>query len=326
MNRTAKDNLKPPEEPNSTHRVGVVKMKTDTFIIETENREEGIRKLLDRFNLREFKGKKVALKANYNSADPFPASTHLDTLRTLVKGLKKAGAEEMTLAERSGMGNTRSVLEQRGVTKLAAELGFKILVLDELAEEGWVRLKPKGSHWRRGFLLAEVFHEADKVVQTCCLKTHRFGGHFTLSLKNSVGLVARYDPQDGYDYMAELHSSKNQRLMIAEINQTYETHLIIMDATKAFVRGGPESGDLVNPNVILAGDNRVAMDAVGVAILRLFGTTPEVSEGRIFQQEQIARAAKLNMGVQSTKDIQLIPIDAESKRFTQKIERIFEGE
>ena len=301
-------------------------MKTEIFLVKTENREEGIRKLLERSDLMEFKGKKVALKANYNSADPFPASTHLDTLRTFVNGLKQAGAEKITLAERSGMGDTRTVLEQRGVTKLAAELGFEVLVLDELAEEGWVRLKPKGSHWRRGFLLAKVFHEADKVVQTCCLKTHRFGGHFTMSLKNSVGLVARYDAQDGYDYMAELHSSENQRLMIAEINQTYENHLVIMDATKAFVTGGPESGDLVSPNIILAGEDRVAMDAVGVAILRLFGTTPEVSEGRIFQQEQLARAVELGIGIQSAKDIQLIPLDAESEKFTQKIESAFEVE
>jgi len=142
-----------------------------------------------------------------------------------------------------------------------------------------------------------------------------------MSLKNSVGLVARFDPQDGYDYMAELHSSQNQRLMIAEINQTYENDMIVMDATEAFVRGGPEGGDLVKPNVMLAGKDRVAMDAVGVAILRLFGTTPEVSQDRIFQQEQIARAVELGIGIQSAKDIQLIPLDAESEKLDHKIEK-----
>jgi len=147
-----------------------------------------------------------------------------------------------------------------------------------------------------------------------------------LSLKNSVGLVARFDPEDGYDYMAELHSSENQRLMIAEINQTYKNDLIVMDATKAFVSGGPETGGLVKPNVILAGKDRVAMDAVGVAILRLFGTTPEVSEGRIFQQEQIARAVELGVGIQSAKDIQLTPLDAESEKLTPKIQRSLEAE
>jgi uncharacterized protein (DUF362 family) len=139
-------------------------------------------------------------------------------------------------------------------------------------------------------------------------------------------MVAKHDPQDKYDYMAELHSSENQRFMIAEINQTYETNLIIMDATKAFARGGPESGDLVSPGIILAGEDRVAIDAVGIAILRLFGTTPEVSEGRIFQQEQIARAAQLGIGIQSAKNIQLIPVDTESGEFAQKIEKLFAAE
>jgi uncharacterized protein (DUF362 family) len=91
-----------------------------------------------------------------------------------------------------------------------------------------------------------------------------------------------------------------------------------MDATKAFVRGGPESGDLVSPSVVLAGKDRVAVDAVGVAILRLFGTTPEVSEGRIFQQEQISRAVELGIGVHSVKEIQLIPLDVESEKFAKK--------
>ena len=48
----------------------------------------------------------MALKANYNSADPFPASTHLDTLRAIVETLKAAGAGGITMAERSGMGDT----------------------------------------------------------------------------------------------------------------------------------------------------------------------------------------------------------------------------
>ena len=41
--------------------------------------------------------------------------------------------------------------------------------------------------------------------------------------------------------------------------------------------------------MVLAGTDRVALDAVGVAILRMFGTTREVSRGRVFEQEQIAR-------------------------------------
>jgi len=296
--------------------------KAKVFLVKTDDRTSGMRSLFKQFDMRQFKGKKIAIKANYNSADDFPASTHLETLSNLISGLKDAGCEEIVLAERSGMGDTEEVLKRRGMDSLASALGFKTLVLDDLGEEGWIYQKPEGSHWQRGFLLAKVFQEADKVVQTCCLKTHRFGGHFTMSLKNSVGAIAKYDPKDGYNYMGELHTSGYQRVMIAEINQAYRTDLILMDAIKAFVTGGPDTGRIVEPKALLAGTDRVAIDAVGVAILRLYGTTPEVSRGQIFEQEQIARAAELGIGINSAQDIQLVPIGDESVDFATKIDQM----
>jgi len=298
------------------------KMAAEIFLIKTADRFEAVRSLLKCFDMEEFKGKTVALKANFNSADPFPASTHLETLGALVLGLKEAGAKDIEMAERSGMGNTRAVLERTGVFQLANQLGFKVSVLDEVGEEGWIRVQSEKFHWKRGFLVAKVFHEADMVVQTCCLKTHRFGGHFTMALKNSVGLIAKFDPVDGYNYMNELHTSKHQRLMIAEINQAYKTDLIVMDGLESFVSEGPESGETASPGVMLAGQDRVAMDAVGVAILRFFGTTLEVSSGKIFEQEQITRACELGMGARSTQEIKLVPIDEETKKLIEKIEPI----
>ncbi len=289
-------------------------------MVSASNRRESIKKLLGRFDLSGFKGARVVLKANYNSADPFPASTHIDTLRTIVEGLKGAGAGHLLLAERSGMGDTRRVLETTGVIQISNELGLEVIVLDELLADGWTEIKPEGLHWTRGFKLPKVLSEVQRVVQTCCLKTHRFGGHFTMSLKNSVGLVARRDPEGVYDYMSELHASPFQRLMIAEINRFYSVDLVIMDATEAFVRGGPERGELVNPNLILASQDRVAIDAVGVALLRSYGSTPEVMNGRIFELEQISRAAELGVGVSSASAIALAPLDGESEAIAGSIQ------
>ncbi|MDD3986090.1 MAG: DUF362 domain-containing protein [Methanobacterium sp.] len=92
-------------------------MSDDTgtvFLLKTNKRVEGIKKLLEYFDISDFKSKKVGFKANFNSADPFPATTHPDTLKTLVKSIKKIGSEKIILAERSGMGDTRTVLETRG--------------------------------------------------------------------------------------------------------------------------------------------------------------------------------------------------------------------
>lgn len=49
--------------------------------------------------------------------------------------LQAAGSSQLVMADRSGMGNTREVLEKMGIYKLSRELGFKVVVLDK-AERG----------------------------------------------------------------------------------------------------------------------------------------------------------------------------------------------
>ena len=295
---------------------------SEVFVLKTTDRNKGISSLLSKFDLKDYYGKKVALKANYNSADPFPASTHLETLRTIVENLKTAGADKITLAERSGMGDTREVLEKMGVFSLAKDIGFEAVVLDDLDKDGWVKFDRDETHWLKGFYIAKVFLEADKVVNTCCLKTHRFGGHFTLSMKNSVGLVAKKVPGGLYDYMWELHGSPFQRQMIAEVNDRYNVDLIVMDGIEAFVTGGPEKGSVVKPCLLLASKDRVAIDAVGVAILKMNGTKGKVAQEAIFEQDQMKRAAELGFGVRSPDEIRLNALDDESRSAVEQIDKV----
>jgi uncharacterized protein (DUF362 family) len=298
----------------------------EVFILKTTDRANGVPALLNKFGLGDYSGKQVALKANYNSADPFPASTHLDTLRAIVENLKGAGAGGITLAERSGMGDTEQVLEKMGVLALSRELGFKAVVLNNVGKEDWLKVERGGTHWARGFYMAKVFHDADKVVQTCCIKTHRFGGHFTLSMKNSVGLVAKKLPGGMYDYMWELHTSPYQRQMIAEINSNYNLDFVLMDGIKAFTTAGPDRGTLVEPNLLLASRDRVAIDAVGVAILKMYGAKGKVGEADVFEQAQLRRAAELGFGVKSAAEIQLTPLNDESRVDAERIEQVLKAQ
>ncbi len=282
------------------------------YLIRTSNRKEGVERLMNEFDLSDLRGKLVAVKANYNSADRFPASTHPETLESILEILKKY-TDSIILAERSGMGDTERVLEEMGAKEISNRYGAETIVLDRETE--WVRFD--ADHWKNGFLFAGAFYRADHIIQTCCLKTHRFGGHFTLSLKNSVGMVARY--WNGHDYMAELHRSPNQRKMIAEINIAYSPFLVIMDAIEGFSEGGPDKGKLIRPELLIAGRDRVAVDAVGVALLRIHGTIPEVSRGDVFDQEQIKRAAELGIGVSSPEEIEIISLNTEAEEISEKI-------
>jgi uncharacterized protein (DUF362 family) len=68
----------------------------------------------------------------------------------------------------------------------------------------------------------------------------------------------------------------------------------------------------------------VAVDAVGVALLRHYGSTPEVMNGRIFEQEQISRAASIGIGVKSADKIDLVPLDDESRNAGEIIKKVLD--
>ncbi len=300
----------------------LIEQKARVALVKTENRAEGIESALNLLGINPAEGRQVFLKPNFNSADPFPGSTHNETLETLVSRLWDMGATSIVVGDRSGMGDTREVMQNKGIFEMAKRLDFEVLALNDLTTDRWEMFQPEGSHWQKGFPFSKDCLRSPCVVQTCNLKTHRFGGHFTLSLKNSVGLAAKFYPGDSYDYMRELHSSPDQRLMIAEINSAYSPNLILMDGVEAFAEGGPDKGKKVKPNVILASTDRIAVDAVGVAILRQFGTTPEVSRGPVFQQQQIARAVELELGVDSPENIAIISADPEAEDMANELKAI----
>ncbi len=301
---------------------GAAKQMARVAFVKTTNRAAGVNRAVDLLGMKSFNAKDLFIKPNFNSADTPPGSTHIDTLAALIDKLRKMGSGRLTIGDRSGMGRTREVMEAKDVFRLAKDAKIETIVFDDLAANEWMPIKKADTHWQRGFALPQPVLRAGGIVQTCCLKTHRFGGHFTLSLKHSVGLAAKRVPEDSYNYMSELHGSPHQRRMIAEINAAYQPVLIVLDGVDAFVTGGPDSGKQVNTQVILAGTDRIAIDAVGVALLRYHGTTPEVSRGRIFEQEQIARAVELGLGIADPNQIELVTNDPDSAEYAKKIRAI----
>ncbi len=291
---------------------------SEVSLVISQNREKATVQVIDLLAENKVQGKKVVLKPNFNTADPAPGSTDIGTLRSLIVKLREMGAKSVTLAERSGPVDTRKCMEEKGILELAEELDFQIINLAEVGVEEYIHIRPEDSYWKDGFLFAKIYHDAEFIVETCCLKTHQYGGHFTLSLKNAVGLVPKRD-LNGNSYMRELHSSPNQRKLIADINSAFSPDLIVLDGVTAFVDGGPAVGTRKEANVMLASKDRIAIDAVGVAILRILGTTTEVKRASIFEQEQIARAVELNLGVTKPDEIEIITNSKEAEKLAEQI-------
>lgn len=290
--------------------------KSRVTFLQTEDRREGIKTIFKALKPKSIQGKKVLIKPNFNTADPTPGSTHNDFLVALIEEVWKLGAKSVSVGDRS-FPPTREVMEKKGILPLLEKLQVQVTNFDDLKEKDWVEFKPKGSHWPDGFRIARPILESEYLISTGCLKTHQYGGIFTLSLKLHVGVVPT--SRQGFEYMSQLHSSPHQRKMIAEINEPFKPELVIMDGIEAFVDGGPATGKRAQGNVFWASSDRVAVDAVGVALLKHLGSNEKIMNRKVFDQAQIARAVELGLGASSPVQIELIAADAKSRAYCQRV-------
>jgi uncharacterized protein (DUF362 family) len=294
---------------------------SNVILIKTKDRQRGVEQCLRAWDGNRFSGKEVLIKPNFNTADPTPGSTHNDTLVALVDQIWALGARAISVGERS-YPPTREVMKQKGIVPLLEKRGVRIIDFDELEDKDWVEVRPDGGHWPKGFRVARPILEAECLVSTCCLKTHQFGGVFTLSLKLHVGVVPT--SRHGYDYMRLLHQSHYQQEMIAEINAPFSPALVLLDGVDAFVDGGPATGKRAEGDVFLASPDRVAVDAVGVALLKILGSNDAIMNRKIFEQRQIKRAVELGLGAASPSAIRLISADEESRVLADEVRRVLE--
>jgi uncharacterized protein (DUF362 family) len=296
--------------------VAMGKSRSRVVFLETEDHKDGVVSTMKALNSNPVKNKDVLIKPNFNTADYYPGSIHNETLVSLVDEVWNMGAKSVALGERS-YPPTKEVMEEMGIIQLMQERDVRILNFDDLPDKDWVKFNPKDTHWRDGFRVARPILEAECLISTCCLKTHQYGGVFTMSLKLHVGVVPT--TRHGYGYMSELHSSPHQRKMIAEINAAFKPDLIILDGIEAFVDGGPMTGKRAKGRVFLASTDRVAVDAVALAVLKVLGSNEQIMDRKIFEQEQIQRAVQLGLGASSPSEISLVAGDETSREYCARV-------
>ncbi len=287
--------------------------KTKVVVVATEDRKKGVAEVVRLLKVQVPKGKNVLIKPNFNTADPTPGSTHNDTLRQLMTELWERDVKAITIGESSGPPVTKTVMEAKGIFDLARDLRASVVNFEELTDADWVPIGPAATHWTNGVSVPRLVAESPFTVATCCLKTHGAGGVFSMSLKLAVGMTPK-------PVRREMHGDReHMRRRIAEINLGYKPAFIVMDAVETFVDGGPSRGTRVAGNVLVGGTDRIAVDAVGLAILKELGSNDAIMGRKIFEQEQIQRAVELGLGVAGPDQIELVTADAASRAYADKI-------
>lgn len=232
------------------------------------------------------RGDRVLVKPNFNSPDPFPAATDLAFLQVVIELILEAGAK-ITIGESSGgvWRPTRKVFEQLGVPQLARRLGVELIAFDDRPND-WVRIKINGDYLSE-VIMPRSAYEADKMVYLPCMKTHSIGA-FSGAIKLAFGFVA-----PGQRRSAHLGHLQEK---VAEVNLCWQPDLIIMDGRKAFVSGGPDKGQLVEPGLLLASGDLIAVDVEAMRVLLDYGASNNIPANP-WELPQIATAVKHGLGV-----------------------------
>ena len=227
------------------------------------NLEESVKTVVDGLGgINKFveKGDVVFIKPNFNTADPFPASTDIPFLKAVVELIYNAGAKLVMIGESSTVTlNSKKVMEQTGVYELLEmEKPPRIYVFEEGT---WIKKTIEGAKYLKTVHIPEIIERPDKTIFLPCLKTHKYA-QFTGALKLSVGIMKPFERM-------ALHARHIQE-KIAELNTLFEPDLVIMDARKCFINEGPSFGDIEEPDLILASEGRVSIDIEGIKIIQEF--------------------------------------------------------
>ena len=284
-------------------------------VIKSDDRRDAVRRGFDLADIPNFSGKKVLIKPNFNTADPAPGSTHNDTLEEIIDRLWAEGAEEVIIGERSGPPDTEEVMREKGIFELAEERDVEVINFDQLNDDELIHFNRDELTWQNGFHVPRILQEVDHIIAAGCLKTHQYGGQFTMALKLAVGII----PREGTDYMGELHGSDDMRDLIAEISLAYEPDLYFIDGVEAFTAGGPGTGERAQADVTLVSSDPVAVDAAGVAVLKNLGTKDVIMNTPTFELEQIKRAVEIGLGISGPDDIDLVSDDTAGEKYIGEI-------
>ena len=274
-----------PRKVNPWHRNGQA-------LVAKAAAEEDIRVSIDKTiallgNLEQVisRGDKVLIKPNFNSPDPPPASTDLEFLRAIIEKVLEVGAR-VTIGESAGglWRPTRNTFHKLGIYELARSLNVKLVAFEDEAN-GWLRIRINGDYLST-ITMPRSAYEADRIIYLPCLKTHRLA-RYSGALKLAFGFVHPGERR-------AFHFGHLQQ-KLAEVSLCWQPDLIFMDGRKAFVSGGPDKGELVEPGLLIASGDLVAIDVEAVKIISTYEAKNRLPKNP-WQLPQIVTALRHGLG------------------------------
>jgi uncharacterized protein (DUF362 family) len=243
--------------------------------------------------------KQILIKPNYiNSKHP---STGITTDSRVIEGVVKflkAGktASDVVIGEGSGFADTFQAFQIAGVDAVADRWGVKLVDLnkDEFAEAQ----VPNPLSLKR-VRVAKTALEST-IISVPKLKPHRIAT-VTLSLKNMMGALAS---------KGSMHRGTSLSENIADLASVLTPSLAVIDGIIAG-EGHETSGDPVPMNLVIAGTDPVAVDAVGAAVMDI--APEDVKHLLLAERKELGTCKLANITVLGE------PIEAVKRKFRRSL-------
>ena len=207
------------------------------------------------------RGDVVLVKPNmaWDRRPEYAANTNPQVVAALVRLALDAGAKKVKVFDHT-CEDPRRVYQRSGIMEAAKRAGAEVSYVNP---RRFRRVRIGGEvlgEW-------EVYQDAlevDRIINVPVLKHHSLA-RLTMGMKNLMGLIG--------GKRSQLHWRLGESL--ADLAAFFKPDLVVLDATRVLLAGGPQGGNLRNVrrmDTIVVGQDQVAVDTWGA---RIFGIEPE---------------------------------------------------
>lgn len=277
-------------------------MKSKVAIIECEDyalAKEAVDKAVELLGgWRQFvqPGESIILKPNMLAkCDPEKAcTTHPEVFKAVGSLMQEAGYNHLFYGDSPGnpLGGAEFTARECGIKDAADALGIPFADFDAGSKVEF----PEG-RVAKDFIICEGVREKDAIINICKMKTHQLE-RITGAVKNIFGAVYGFNKGACH---AIYPTADTFAQMLADLNRLVKPRLHIMDAIVAMEGNGPQSGDPVPMNLIIASADPVAIDAV---FARLVHLDPELVHTNVHGQN-------FGVGTWQEENIEILTTDGE---------------
>ena len=208
------------------------------------------------------KDEKILMKLNLLRGAPAQRAitTHPSVATAVARILKEQGFDDVGAGDSSGFGASVKIMEDLGLKEPFERYGVKMLEF----KSGKKITYQEGIHAKE-FVIAQDVLDADAVISMPKLKTHALE-YITGAVKNQYGCVFGLNKAKGHTIYP---SQESFAKMLVDLVRCVKPRLYIADGITAMEGNGPASGTPVAMNVILMGDDPVAIDSVFCSLINL---------------------------------------------------------